>query len=55
MTPQQIKANAPEGATAYMEQRGDIVYLKPHPDFAWYRWTGSAWEHYCWYQEIKPL
>lgn len=52
---EEIKKNAPDGATGYMEQRGDVVYVKPHPDFAWYRWTGSAWEHYCWYQEIKPL
>lgn len=51
----QIQANKPGGATHYMNQRGNIVYLKPHPDFAWYRWTGSAWEHYCWYSDAKPL
>lgn len=51
----QIQANKPEGTTHYMNQRGNIVYLKPHPDFAWYRWTGSAWEHYCWYSDAKPL
>ena len=39
----------------YVEQRGSIIYVKPLHEYGWYRWTGSAWEHYCWYQEVKPL
>lgn len=55
MTPQQIKDAAPEGATHYMVQRCVTVYVKPHHEYGWYRWTGSAWEHYCWHQDVKPI
>lgn len=32
MTPQQIKANAPEGATHYVEYHGRLRYIKDDPE-----------------------
>ena len=32
-----------------------LFEVKPHKEYGWYRWTGRSWEHYCWYQEVKPL
>lgn len=55
MTIEEIRKNAPDGATSYMIQRGDIVYVKPHKEYGWYRWAENSWQHYCWYQEVKPL
>ena len=63
MTPQQIKANAPEGSTHYRLINGELEYLKKstYRD-DWYvfwdspgDWIPTLWKRVEIGKEIKPL
>ena len=43
MTIEEIRKGAPEGATHYAINRGDLIYLKESYKYSWYRWQGNAW------------
>ena len=57
MTPQQIKANAPEGATHYSDIIFDIIYLKESHKYGWECFVFGSWHPYTVEdnEEIKPL
>ena len=54
MTPQQIKANAPEGATGYIIGRitGEVIYIK---DNMIWSYTKKEWISFVHNMNIKPL
>lgn len=56
MTPQQIKAKAPEGATHYAEVWPHITYLK-NSKFGWLYHNGMTWFKFDsnFIVDIKPL
>ena len=56
MTPQQIKANAPKGATHYSDMDGDIVYYQKTNNLIYWDDEYKLWDEiYFSLPEIKPL
>ena len=57
MTPQQIKDNAPQGATHYSDIGIDIIYLKESFKYGWKCFCFGQWQPYILEddEDIKPL
>ena len=57
MTTQQIKTNAPDGATHYSDIGFDIIYLKESYKYGWKCFAFGLWKPYIAEdnEEIKPL
>ena len=53
MTPEQIKANKPDGAKYYAVLYGSTEYLKCEKD-VWYFWNGFSWLS-CSVNSVKQL
>ena len=57
MTNQEIKKNAPQGATHYTDIGIDIIYLKESYKYGWKCFVFGSWQAYMVEdnEEIKPL
>lgn len=55
MTPQKIKANAPEGATHYMIINSEVVYYQLLAKRWWRYLDGNNWKFGNQYTHKKPL